>query len=400
MEISEFRLVDPGSEFITLLYETVGADEQVVAINISTTDCLGRNIAQTLAELDELHITLNNILYTFIIRNAEPLITYYHFLVENQVVSNIDSVVEGVCRDVVTVPSYLGSSFEKSEYQAILNNVNTGRTTSLIFDVDRQKMAISASNIDLINTNTATLANYQELNYTSLGLTNSRYAGSKTTRLTYGTVAGISLDTFEGTVYNGNVDNDRICSQSVSSKEEAKVILGLNEEFNIGSSTPNGLPSYTKSTSATTYSGYISGSSGDVATLNNTRSTIEVDWRRSEVSKLQLNGLYHFMTGDTEEFFILKSFSYLSSKVVSSIPLNTYSMVIERGVNGATYSHEGTVETSWKINIKKVEASQIFQFDGNKISTLSNRKVYLPLTDIVLEVGKNGMVYSGSLACT
>lgn len=396
MTVNEFKYVDPGTQFISILYEGT----TVKAVNISTTDCLNQNIAKVLSELNKLIINLNNIEYTFRVINSENFTDYYHFIVNEFSIPGINLITEGVCTEILTDPAILNTDFDKSEYQAILNNVSNGRTTSLIYDVDRQKMSISATNIDLINSSTATLANYQELNYTSIGLTNSRYAGSKTTRLTYGTVAGISLDTFEGTVYNGNVANDRICSQSRFSREQAQITLGLNEEFNVGSSSPNGLPTFNKSTSVTLYSGYISGSSGDPATLNNTRNTIEVDWRRSEVDKLQINGLYHFMTDDTEEFFILKSFSYLSSKVVSSIPLNTYKMVVERGAGGATYSHTGGVASSYKINIKKVEASQIFQFDGNKISTLSNRKVYLPLTDLVLEVGKNGMVYTGSLVCT
>lgn len=396
MTVEEFKYIDPGIQFIHILY----SGSTVTAINVSSTDCGSRNVAQLLVELDKLFIPLNGITYTFKVVNREAFVSHYHYIVEEVTIPNIGTITEGDCTNITTVPSYLLTGFEKSEYQAILNNADFNRTTSYIYDVDRKRMSIKADNIELINNNSATLANYQELNYTSIGLTNSRYAGSKTSRIDYGTIPGISLGTFDGVVYNGNVDNDRICSQSSTIKESDTITLGLNEEFNIGSVSPNGLPTYSKNTNQFTFSGYISGSAASVASLNSTESTIQVDWRRSSVNKLQINGLYHFTTSDTEEFFILKSFSYISSKTVDSIPLNTYSMVVERGADGGAKSHTADNLTEYNINIKKVEASQIFQFYGNRVSTLSNRKVYLPLTDTVVEVGKNGMVFSGSLVCT
>lgn len=397
MTINEFKLIDPGSKYILALY----SGSTITAINISTIDCLNRNIAQVLSKLSKIIVTLNGTLYTLsVVGSGESFTNHYHFQIDDTVITGIGDITEGVCINLTTVPPFIGGLFEKSEYQAVLNNADFARTTPQIFDVDRSNSQLKPSNYEPILSGSAVLASFQELNYTSIGLTNSRYAGAKTSRIDYGTISGISLDTFEGVVYNGNVDNDRICSQSLNSRESSKVTLGFSEEFNIGSTSPNGLPSYTKNTNRDLFSGYISGSAASPAALNNTETSIQVDWRRSEVSKLQVNGLYHFTTNSTEEFFILKSFSYLTSKTVDSIPLNTYNMVVERGAEGGANSHTADNVTYFNINIKKVESSQIFQFDGNKINTLSNRKIYLPLTDIVVEVGKNGMVYSGSLACT
>lgn len=397
MTVEEFKYVDPGVQFISVLYE----GSTVKAVNISTIDCNNQNIAKVLSELINLLITINGIEYTFTVINSENFVNYYHFTIEEFTIAGIASIVEGDCIRVVTSPSFEGTGFEKSDYQALKNNANFARTTSLIFDVDRQKMSIKADNIELINNNSATLANYQELNYTSIGLTNSRYVGAKTNRLTYGTVAGISLGTFEGVVYNKNVDNERICSQSASTLNENKILLGLNDTFNVGSSTPNGLPTYSKGTNPILFNGYISGSAAAPAELDRTTTTIDVDWRVADIPKLQPNGLYHFMTQDSEEFFILRSYTLLSGpKTVDLSTLNTYRFVVDRGASGTATSHTATSYTSNRITIKKVESSQIFQFEGSKVTTLSNRKVYLPLTDIVVETGINGMVYSGSLACT
>ena len=183
-------------------------------------------------------------------------------------------------------------------------------------------------------------------------------------------------------------------SQSLS--ERNVELLGLNSEFNVGTLNPDGQPTFTKNNNQFLYSGYISGSSTSPASLNTQNTTIQVDWRRSEKNKLQANGLYHFTTQTTEEFFILKSFELVTQKTVGSIAFNTYTMKVVRGIDESSYTHTAGSLTNYNINIKKVEADQIFQFDGNKISTVSNKKVYLPVKDVIVFAGKEGMIYSGS----
>jgi len=64
-----------------------------------------------------------------------------------------------------------------------------------------------------------------------------------------------------------------------------------------------------------------------------------------------------------------------------------------------SYSITANNTSDYNINIKKIEADQVFEFDGNKITTVSNRKVYLPLKNEIVVTGNEGLVFSGSIPC-
>lgn len=390
MTIEQFSNYSPDPGSISLYFSA----SVVSGVNVSNIDCSGNNVADSLQELTNLIVNINDVNYTLEIISGIPKDAYYFYNIEPVTVT---SLVDQVCSDSQLVPQPGRGRFEVSEYNATRNNVTYNTSTGFIFDVDRTQLSTTPVNYGSIISGSATPAEFQELNYTSVGLTNSRYEGSKTTRSTYGTEPSINLSTFEGILYNTNIQDSDICSQSLEQSDIT--LLGMTSEYNRSKVPSDGFPTFVKNSNQFSFSGYISGSSTTPASLKSNIDTIQVDWRRTEISKLQVDGLYHFTTEPTEEFFILKSFELTGQKVVGGTGFNTYTLKVERGAGTKTFDHTATNTSDYNINIKKVESDQVFEFNGNKVSTLSNKKIYLPTKSTIVVTGKEGMVYSGSIPC-
>ena len=391
MTISEFQDHPPVPGSINLLY----SGSLITAVSISNVNCVGTNVAQSLKELQSVTVYIDSVPYILNITQIDSKDNYYSYIV---VPTSIPDTSDKGCSDTSLNPQVQDIAFSKSSYQVLKNNVEQGTTIGYIFDVDRTTLSPNPVNFNNIISSSATLATFQDLLHESKGMSNSRYGGSKTTQESYGTISSISIGTFEGAIYNANVENSFICSQSL--QERNVITLGLNSEYFKSGSSPDGQPAFSKITNQFLFDGYITGSAAATASLDKNQTELEFDWRQSAVNKLQQNALYHFTTETTEEFFILKSFEYISSKTVGGIPLNTYRVKVLRGASGIAYDHAATNTVNYKINIKKVEADQIFEFDGNKITTLSNRKIYLPLKNVVVRTGKEGMIFSTGSICT
>jgi hypothetical protein len=85
--------------------------------------------------------------------------------------------------------------------------------------VDRTTSQLIPQNYQAIISGSATPAQYQELNYSSIGIGNSRYGGSKTNKPQYGVDAGVSGTPFQAASYLSTSDNNFICSQSLSDRD-------------------------------------------------------------------------------------------------------------------------------------------------------------------------------------
>lgn len=234
MTIQQFKNINPGNEFVVIYY--TDSPDTVSAINISTTDCNGNNIAEVLNELQEISININGTLVPFNIVNSQIFAGYYHFLLEDKEVTGVSSTTEGVCEIFYTKPPFLGTGFSKSEYQAILNNASSNRTAAFIYDVDRNNSQLLPSNYESIMSGSATKAQYQELNYSSIGIGNSRYSGAKTSIVDYGVSSALGVKLFDGSSYLSTIDNNYICSQSLSDRDIESFAYTGNTDFPVSGS--------------------------------------------------------------------------------------------------------------------------------------------------------------------
>lgn len=387
--LQNFEEISPESKGRTILFYL---EEGYIlkAMNIENTDENLVNLYSTLENLVNITLPILGVLKTINITSKKRKEGYWHFIVEN-----ID-ITTGATPPFATDESdaYLDIStqlnplpgdanFSKSEYQAILNNVTVNRTTPLIFDVDRKKLELSVVNLQGINDGTATLAEYQELNYSSIGLTNSRYGGSKSTEEDYGLPPLVGLTLAEIQIFGANTSNQSICSQSLS--ERTFVEIGFDSYFNTNPGTDL-LPTASLPFG---YGAQISGSTDNAATISATQTTFEAIVYKNRVQDYYPGRILQITNTVVVDYMTLLKVEYIGSYDVDQ---DRYNFTVERGADSTPIAMTGNssvIPTHW-LNIRAVNSDRIFNFVGNKITPVENKKIYIPLTKKIIKVGPRG----------
>lgn len=393
MTINQFKLFNPGIQEVALYYTN---GNTISAINVSNVDCNNINLAQSLKKLTSLTLNIQGSIYTIPILTREVFTGYYHFSVEDTIVNGITSVNEEVCNETYLVPSINLAGFEKSDYNATLNNAIGARTTSFIYDVDRSKTeeTLRPINYLAIMSDTATPASFQELNYSSIGITNSRYVGSKTNIDEYGIAGGVTLYVFDAAVYQKNIVNGNICSQSLSERSIEE--YGFDSSNNLYPSDdflPTGSYNY--------YSidGFIEGTSGSPAEVTAQVSTFTARMKKSRVVNYVPGDILVLTTGITyaSEFVQIESVTFNSNVDADE---DNYDFIVTKNIDGPSNTITGIGNSNYNINILKVHSDTIYGFEGKKIIPLSERKVFIPLTGQILKTVRNGKVLRVDSICT
>ena len=224
--LSTFKTQSPPSDQgIKLLFDYYG---KVIAINIKDTGCDDKNYALSLATLQ--YITINKV--TIEIIETFPQDGHYSYTtVPTYLPLDFQT---GVCSSVVLVPLKDGIDFTYSNYNATLGNSVELRRYNGVYEVDyRNAVTGSAkpSNLQAILSGSATLAEVQESNYTTVGIANSHYNGAKTSINDYGINSAISATPFKAATYLSSVADAYICSQSLSDKTINEYIFTGNDKF-------------------------------------------------------------------------------------------------------------------------------------------------------------------------
>lgn len=224
MTLEQFATYSPSFGTIALFH----ANNVVSAVNINTDSCNNLNVSLILAELSLITLEIGGTTYTTQVNNVVVYPGYYHFTLVPITVGSVTDVTD--CSVTALTPGLNSVNFSKSDYQALKNNAVTSNKSLFIFDVDRKNTQIKPQNYEAIISGSATFAAYQELNYTSVGLTNSRYEGAKTSITQYGVKSAVSGAPFEGAIYLLSSDNSFICSQSLSDRDiEVYLFEGRSE---------------------------------------------------------------------------------------------------------------------------------------------------------------------------
>jgi len=243
MTVEQFATLDPGVGNIMLLY----SGNTVNAINIDIISCNSLNISSALSELIRISVVIAGASYTTDIISTSVKTGYYHFVVEPFSVPDVTDVTD--CKVTALVPGISQINFSKSDYQALKNNASNTVKTKFIFDVDRRTTQLIPTNYNAIVSGSATPAEFQELNYTSIGITNSRYSGAKTVNTTsttssyapyiieYGVEPAVSGAPFQAASYllTGSADNF-IFSQSLSDRDIETYLFDGSTEVPISQS--------------------------------------------------------------------------------------------------------------------------------------------------------------------
>ena len=228
--ISNGQVLDSETRQVNMLY--TGSRIQAIAVRIengnlpqlqqATTIVLRAPQAGTV-----LNISLENSQVPIRTVNREVVGQYYLYTIveEDQqpvmVVPPSPSgtpLVENYYTDVIILPQQDQGGFETGEYNVLINNILTNRTSTYLQISDRQYSTGSSTNpgnLPDILANNAIVATIQDSNYSSTGWVNGRYDGTQTSEVTFGNVQPAQTrGSFKGTFYALSTPDEAIFNAS------------------------------------------------------------------------------------------------------------------------------------------------------------------------------------------
>jgi len=246
-------------------------------------------------------------------------------------------------------PNTPGVFFVNGEYNAILNNIDTNRDSTSIFD----STGIS-------------FAKVQDSLYSDTGWIKARYEGSQTQAQGFSGISPIITgQEFKGTYYPSNIQNNLIRSQSSSDRVSVNYLHTGEEQ----------LPNY---------------------------ELIDTGWELLEEVSL----------GESTEIAVSPSISqnispgdllrikippfYISSEVIKV--LDVYEKFSVKQID-IIRGWGQTVQESYTSDgvLIKISPTTIFELEGNRINKIRSGKIYIQETSEILTVDDLGMVITGSL---
>jgi hypothetical protein len=252
MTLSEFSNTPPGNQNLAIFYNNVAnSDISIEALNVSTTDCQSRNLYDLLNTVNAITFIYSGTEYVANITSRTYKSDYFHYEVTPVVVPD-NPIADGTCKNISLNPSVSPANFTNGEFDVLISNATNSRPSGYIYDVDRQFNQFVPTNYTNIMNDSATLASVADYSYSSKGITNSRYNGTKTTFQEYGKPAAVAAQLTKGEIYNLSLDPitgapapvsfEEICSKSYADREIEDLLFApnlLNESGSRFFSAPN-----------------------------------------------------------------------------------------------------------------------------------------------------------------
>tara|TARA_R110002153_G_scaffold113806_1_gene256241 strand:- start:3618 stop:4577 length:960 start_codon:yes stop_codon:yes gene_type:complete len=244
MTLQEFIETDPtnnGPTAANLIYSSSISGSDSIPIppfsveGLTIPDTLGStNLAPTLKEVNEIHFGYTSGSITAKITGRQKRSGYFYFTFTPIVVNDLptlNSLGIGNYNDseFVFVP-FTTLAFNNSDYNPLVNNSEGSKKNSVVGIVDRNASQEVPTNIQSIISQSVTLAEIQDCNYTKTGIINSKYNGSKSTaagpigrqynkqlltiQVVAGTIEGnepaLSFKEFQGSVHSSDASTTAI----------------------------------------------------------------------------------------------------------------------------------------------------------------------------------------------
>lgn len=222
MSLNTFKLTNPGVEGVRLY---LASGNSVTALTVSSTGCDGKNYAPSLEVLES--ITVNGV--ELIVTAKEVYTGYYFYETEpTEFNPNSDTLVTGSCTGIIFNPFLQEVDFTYNDYNALLGNSSELKQSGYIYEVDRKVNQIIPSNLSAILSGSAVRAEVQDSNYSSIGFTNGRYTGTKTTVQDFRIEPAINATLFTGEDYILEKAGTDICSKSLSDRNIEEFLFSPN----------------------------------------------------------------------------------------------------------------------------------------------------------------------------
>lgn len=179
--------------------ETNGTDISLILEQI-TQVIFTFQVTSTYSQQFDLEVTNSPVFYP----NPGGNAFYYFTVTPAEILTDLSSEpipIENLNQSVSFLPFIQDIQFSSNEYNAILSNAQEARKSERIVESDRIRGRILPTNFEAILDQSADPAYIQDSNYSSQGWSNSRYAGSVSSKSNYGGVTpSISARAFQGAV--------------------------------------------------------------------------------------------------------------------------------------------------------------------------------------------------------
>lgn len=338
------------------------------------------NIENILAQINSIKFTYYGVIYELDVLGKTryiPLdngVPYYFYTVSSNLVVNLldASIFSGGSYDPSIVQDNTQISFTPfindilfslSEYNPLYNNSLNLRLSTSRVQSDRISGFTTPTNLDAITSGSATLAQVQDSFYTTTGIINGRYNGSKSTQDNYGGVKpSLSVRRFEGEVYTSDADVKLVCG----TLESNRVLI---EIAHTGEQT---LPSFSSSSLGIVTSNSINSSNQNIITYQG------------------------ILTGSIDQGDILQIVGNEGTEKIRVVQHNAFNtlLVVQRGYLGSVANSSINVGTS----ITTLDRNDILRFEGNtsKLAAVNNSIIYVKANNNLIYTDDFGTIYSSS----
>lgn len=380
MNKTEFLIIaSDNSKWVNVWYTTT-QPYTVLGVTVPVIDEVSNiDISTYLQQIDSLTIEVNEGDFLTLEIVERSLLgsspnQYYFFEVKKIYIANIgDEFVNN--SKILLSPGIQGSNFVNSPYNILQGTAEIPRQSDYLMQSDRANGTLRIiggglpTNIDSLQSGSATKAYIQDSLYSDTGWTRGRYDGTPTTRLTYGGIDPvIQGNSFQGSYFTRTTLDSRILSQSESD------LLYTNYLFTGNQEVPQYKAQYTSSSLR--------------VDITDTEALVDVLKQPSTV--IEVGDLIRFSTSrDT-----VNRPEVAKVQSVEVVDPTRIILTVTRGWDSTT---KQAYTASQPTYIHKITPVQIFKLSGNRIQPESRGKVKVKQTGDLIYIDSLGYVTTGSL---
>jgi len=213
----------------------------------------------------------------------------------------------------------------------------------------------------------APFAPVQDSNYTSTGIINARYNGSKTGEDDFsGIPPAVAAKTLQGAVYRSNEDDGFICSQSLQDRDVIDILYEGPTEF---------------PTSSLDIIGYVN---TPVSASNQETILIQgIPQRQPQAGDI--------VSIQSEEMLVLQV-----TRVILPNKFPYYDLLVTRGYNNTTPSASHPAG----YYVRRYSGARLLSIDKSRLIALSDKKVWIKENRNIVKTNDRGFVIEISEVCT
>ena len=392
-EFIAYAQITPNQAQVNIWY-TDTAPYIIKGITIPTVNILGQNITAFLDQVQQVVVPISiagltqDITLDIQTRQAyyTPGGNFYYFDVTPLEVTSITTgAFTGISAEVSLSPAIDSNIFNESPYNVLQGLVENTRKSDYIMFSDRYKVGIAGlpgytgpTNIDLLLSGSASLADVQDSLYTDTGWVNARYSGTKTDSTDYHSDSAVTGKIFQAAQYPYNTSTPDI--SSIQYQVSSSTVV-YSDYFYTGIGDAPGFSAPQAQVIRISGSNYYSNTTNFYIKgyLNQDPTT----YLPKLGDTLAINGASTGNIGDDFEIVTVYSVSLYQTS-----PYIVYIIQVQRNMKGST----AQIVPSNDNLLFNITPTQILKLQGNKVVGVNKSLLLVAETGKILTLDNDGHV--------